>query len=153
MYLAIISWPAYAMVVFSGCILYYALLAAKYGLLKNITSIKVKGETEYSINKMEEAELQKEGEQDPIKQNIVPNQQTAMAARFYNLTDEINALLLQAAAARLPREVLLDAIIRLVKGYGFEEKDADIIRSIKEIVINQASTICQFNYTMEELTI
>ncbi|MFT3947175.1 MAG: hypothetical protein QM763_09400 [Agriterribacter sp.] len=151
MFLTIISWQAYAMYIGVGCVVYYILITIRFGGLKFFTR-EGKVNDGLPILKMEDGDKPGDTSQKP-GQPSSNSHHAEIAKQFHNLTEEINALLLQAASEKLPREVLLNALMRLIRGYNFHNNDADLLQAVKEIIIVQAATICHINYQIEELII
>lgn len=151
MNLTIISWQAYAMYIGLGCVIYYILITIRFGGAKFFTRLE-RIKDGLLVHKMEDAGKPGDSYQKP-GQPSSNSHHAEIAKQFHNLTEEINALLLQAASEKLPGEILLNALIRLIRGYNFHDSDADLLRAVKEIVIVQAATICHINYKMEDLNI
>lgn len=76
---------------------------------------------------------------------------TKMAMELHHLTEEINAVLLEAVKEKQTEDMLLALLIRLIGGYKFYESDPDLLLVIKEIVILEAWSICHIQYRIEQL--
>ncbi|MFT3701347.1 MAG: hypothetical protein QM802_03215 [Agriterribacter sp.] len=155
MFLAILSWQAYAIMVAGSCLFYYGFLFFKSGLLQQLNSTIPPNESLYPINKMEQTDDLPPWNNDSKSQqkDLKATSDPSIALEFHNLTDEVNALLLQAASQKLSRDILLNALIQLVRGHSFATNDKDLLKSLKEIIIVEAANICQYKYSIEELAI
>lgn len=151
MFLTIISWQAYAIYIGVGCVVYCIYVMIRLGTFKKI--IRRSELSEHSLLKKTEDASKPEDLNHQPHRSTRYSHQVNKANQFQNFTEEINALLLQAASEKLSREALLEALMSLVSGYNFHETDVELLQAAKEIIIIQASTICHIDYRIEELVI
>lgn len=151
MYLINVSWKTFAIYTGIACALYYTFLLWKYGLLQKLLKNGVK--SLFAGSGERPASSSVPTTENSFAQEAPSSYHARLSSRLHNLADEINALLLQANAEKLSRTALLEALIQLLRGQGFNESDVELMASLKEIIIIQASAICDFDYRAEELKI